>query len=228
MFITRVGPVSMSKFVVLHFRGGDKTEPLSHFNTVEVLRRIPDHVPVVVVTDDDNLLDAVLSIAAPYAAKITRLRPLPDELANRMRDFAVLLNATGIIQHSTNAWSSYSSVPAMIRGIPLLNTWLGHDEADIITSIRKSRRAVRWAQPSIKDAEKDNGDGERTNWEQKLSEEKEKLRSLQQKHLELQNASSVGLLRSFEENGGCPVELRSSKRNEEISVFLNTVTLQMQ
>ena len=229
MFITRVGPVSMSKFVVLHFRGGDKTEPLSHFNTVEVLRRIPDHVPVVVVTDDDNLLDAVLSIAAPYAAKITRLRPLPDELANRMRDFAVLLNATGIIQHSKNGWSSYSSVPAMIRGIPLLNTWLGHDEADLITIIRKSRRAVRWAQQSIKDAEEDNDDGERTNWEQKLSEEKENLRSLQQKHLELQNASSVGLLRSFElENGGCPVELRSSKRNEEISVFLNTVTLQMQ
>jgi hypothetical protein len=221
--------VNVSKFIVLHFRGGDKMAPVSEFNTVEVLRRIPGHVHVVVVTDDESSCNEMLSAGAPYRANITRLSALPDALAQRMRDFAVLLNATGIIQHAVEAWSSYSSVPAIMRGIPLLNTWIGHEEADIITDIRKSRRAVRWAQQSIKDAEEDNDDGERTNWEQKLSEEKENLRSLQQKHLELQNASSVGLLRTFElENGGCPVELRSSKRNEEISVFLNTVTLQMQ
>jgi hypothetical protein len=221
-------PVNMSKFIVLHFRGGDKMAPLSEFNTVEVLRRIPGHVPVVVVTDDDSRLNEMLSVAAPYGANITRLRQLPDELANRMRDFAVLLNATGIIQHAVNAWSSYSSVPAIMRGIPLLNTWIGHEEADIITNIRKSRRAVRNAQQSMKDAEEDHNNIERVNWKQKVSEEKENLRSLQQKHLEFQNASSVGMLRYFEENGGCPVELRSSKRDEEISVFLNTVTLQMQ
>jgi drug/metabolite transporter (DMT)-like permease len=221
-------PVNMSKFIVLHFRGGDKMVPLSEFNTVEVLRRIPGHVPVVVVTDDDSRLNEMLSVAAPYGANITRLRQLPDELANRMRDFAVLLNATGIIQHAVNAWSSYSSVPAIMRGIPLLNTWIGHEEADIITNIRKSRRAVRNAQQSMKDAEEDHNNIERVNWKQKVSEEKENLRSLQQKHLEFQNASSVGMLRYFEEHGGCPVELRSSKRNEEISVFLNTVTLQMQ
>jgi hypothetical protein len=162
-------PVSMSKFVVLHFRCGDKMHPLSDFNTVEVLRRIPGHVPVVVVTDDDKRLNEMLSVAAPFAANITRLRPIPDKLVTMIRDFAVLLNATGIIQHSTNAWSSYSSVPAMMRGIPLLNTWVGPND------------------------------------------------------LALENTSSVGLLRYFEENGGCPVELRSSKRNEQISAFVDTV-----
>ena len=162
-------PVNVSKFVVLHFRGGDKSTPLSEFNTADVLRRIPGHVPVVVVTDDDNRFNEMLAAAAPYAATITRVSQLPDESANRLRDFAVLLNATGIIQHSTNAWSSYSSVPAMIRGIPLLNTWIGGID------------------------------------------------------LAPQNTSSVGLLRYFAENGGCPVELRSSKRNEEISIFLNTI-----
>ena len=40
--------VNMSKFIVLHFRGADKTATLSEFNTVEVLRRIPGHVHVVV------------------------------------------------------------------------------------------------------------------------------------------------------------------------------------
>jgi formyltetrahydrofolate hydrolase len=62
------------------------------------------------------------------------------------------------------------------------------------------------------------------NWKQKLSEEKKNLISLEHKHIEFQNASSVGLLLYFEKNGGCPVELLSSKRNEQISVFLNTVT----
>jgi len=220
--------VNMSKFIVLHFRGGDKMAPLSEFNTVKVLRRIPGHVPVVVVTDDDSRLNAMLSMAAPYGANITRLHQLPDELANRMRDFAVLLKATGIIQHAVNAWSSYSSVPAMMRGIPLLNTWIGHEEADIITNIRKSRRSLRNAEQSMKDAEEDHNDSERVTWKQKVLEEKKNLSLLQQKHLKFQNASSVGLLRYFEENGGCPVELRSSKRNEEISVFLNTVVSLMQ
>ena len=94
---------------------------------------------------------------------------MSDASANRLCDFAVLLNATAIIQHATNAWSSYSSVPAMIRGIPLLNTWIGPN--DVAT----------------------------------------------------QNTSMVGLLRYFEENGGCPVELRSSKRNEQISAFVDIV-----
>ena len=162
-------PVSMGKFVVLHFRCGDKMQPLSDFNTVEVLRRIPGHVYVVVVTDDDNQFNEMLSVSGPFVANITRLSPLPDKSVTMMRDFAVLLNATGIIQHSTNAWSSYSSVPAMMRGIPLLNTWIGGAD----------------------------------------------LRS--------QNTSSVGLLRSFAENGGCPVELTSSRRDAQISAFMDIV-----
>lgn len=161
--------VGFGKFVVLHFRGSDKSTSLSEFNTPEVLRRIPGHVPVVVVTDDDHQFNEMLSVAAPYAANITRTPRLSDASANRLCDFAVLLNATAIIQHSTNAWSSFSSVPAMMRGIPLLNTWIGRNDV---------------AQ---------------------------------------QNTSMVGLLRYFEENGGCPVELRSSKRNEQISAFVDTV-----
>ena len=220
--------VNVSKFIVLHFRGGDKMAPVSEFNTVEVLRRIPGHVHVVVVTDDESSCNEMLSAGAPYRANITRLSALPDALAQRMRDFAVLLNATGIIQHAVEAWSSYSSVPAIMRGIPLLNTWIGHEEADIITDIRKSRRAVRNAQQSMQHAEEDPNSTQRVNWKQKISEEQKKLILLERKHIEFQNTSRVGQLLYFEKNGGCPVELRSSKTNEQISVFLNIVTLQMQ
>jgi hypothetical protein len=153
----------------LHFRGSDKNAPLAEFNTAEVLRRIPVHVPVVVVTDDHTQLHELLSTTAPYVANVTFSCSLRDEAAKRLCDFALLLNATGIIQHSTNAWSSYSSVPAMMRGIPLLNTWIGGAD----------------------------------------------LRS--------HNTSSVGLLRSFAENGGCPVELSSSRRDAQISAFMDIV-----
>ena len=115
-----------------------------------------------------------------------------------------------------------------MRGIPLRNTWIGHEEADILTNIQKSSDSLGNAQQSMKLAEEEPNSTQRVHWKQKLSEEEKNLISLGRKHPELQNASSVGMLRYFEEHGGCPVELRSSKRNEEISVFLNTVTLQMQ
>jgi hypothetical protein len=162
-------PTSATKFLVLHFRGSDKNAPLAEFNTAEVLRRIPAHVPVVVVTDDRMQLHELLSTAAPYVANVTFSCSLRDESAKRLCDFALLLNAAGIIQHSPNAWSSYSSVPAMMRGIPLLNTWIGG--ADLLSH----------------------------------------------------NTSSVGLLRSFAENGGCPDELTSSRRDAQISAFMDIV-----
>jgi hypothetical protein len=115
-----------------------------------------------------------------------------------------------------------------MRGIPLRNTWIGHEEADILTNIQKSSDSLGNALQSMKHTEEDPNSTQRVNWKQKISEEKKNLISLEHKHIEFQNASSVGLLLYFEKNGGCPVELLSSKRNEQISVFLNTVTLQMQ
>jgi hypothetical protein len=162
-------PASATKFLVLHFRGSDKNAPPAEFNTAEVLRRLPAHVPVVVVTDDHTQLHELLSAAAPYVANVTMFCPIHDEAVKRLCDFALLLNASGIIQHSTNAWSSYSSVPAMMRGIPLLNTWIGRAE------------------------------------------------------LRPHNTSSVGLLHSFAENGGCPIELTSSKWDAQISAFMDMV-----
>ena len=42
-------------------------------------------------------------------------------------DMALLLNSLAIIQHATPGYSSYSNLPSMARGIPLLNTYKGKD-----------------------------------------------------------------------------------------------------
>ena len=40
-------------------------------------------------------------------------------------DMGLMLSATGIIQHAPRGYSSYSSVPAMAKGIPLISTYKG-------------------------------------------------------------------------------------------------------
>jgi hypothetical protein len=40
-------------------------------------------------------------------------------------DMSLMLSAIGIMQHAPRGYSSYSSVPAMAKGIPLLSTYKG-------------------------------------------------------------------------------------------------------
>lgn len=40
-------------------------------------------------------------------------------------DMQLILGASAIVQHASEGWSSYSSVPAMAKGIPLINTYKG-------------------------------------------------------------------------------------------------------
>ena len=42
-----------------------------------------------------------------------------------LADMQLLLGASGIIQHASEGWSAYSSVPAMAKSIPLINTYNG-------------------------------------------------------------------------------------------------------
>jgi hypothetical protein len=137
------------KYVVLHVRGGDATAPHSHFNTFEILRQLPREMLIIVITDTDEYLPLIIpdhnisvlpssisqldssppassnqSQSSPSRLRIFRLRRPTKRYEALMHDFNVLLGATGIIQHAKNSWSSYSSVAAMMNGIPLLNTWI--------------------------------------------------------------------------------------------------------
>ena len=40
-------------------------------------------------------------------------------------DITLLLGASAVIQHAWSGWSSYSTVPALAAGIPLITTWRG-------------------------------------------------------------------------------------------------------
>jgi hypothetical protein len=174
-------PILMQqKYVVLHVRAGDFTGPPTHFNTFEVLRRLPKDMPIIVITDTDEYLpliipNQVIPILSSSTAHLNstnssflpifRLPRPVERYAALMHDFQLLLRATGIIQHAKNSWSSFSSVPAMMNAIPLLNTWITESP-------------------------------------------------------ETNSSKFVGALGSFAENGGCPAELKSSYRNDDVKHFL--------
>jgi hypothetical protein len=173
------------KYVVVHVRGGDKSGPHSHFNTLDILRQLPHGMPIIVVTDSDDYLPLIIpnttipiltastNISHPHSSEpsslsIFRFPKAAERYEGIMQDFQLLLGATGIIQHSTGAWSSYSSVAAMAYGIPLLNTWVTGNPED-------------------------------------------------------NSATYVGVLASFDSNGGVPAELKSAHREEDVRVFLDTM-----
>jgi hypothetical protein len=57
------------------------------------------------------------------------LRCLPSihlvHSSTAIKDMTLALSATAIVQHASQGWSSYTSVPAMALGIPLINTFNG-------------------------------------------------------------------------------------------------------
>ncbi len=44
---------------------------------------------------------------------------------NAFADMQLAMNAAGIVQHASEGWSSFTSVPAMAKSIPLNNTYEG-------------------------------------------------------------------------------------------------------
>jgi hypothetical protein len=59
------------------------------------------------------------------------LRGLPSihlvHSSSAFQDLSLALSAVAIVQHASEGWSSYTSVPAMAHGIPLINTFAGHE-----------------------------------------------------------------------------------------------------
>ena len=172
----KVAGLPRGKYVVLHVRGNDKQAPLSEFETVQVLSLLPRDLPLVVVSDDEKFLHDILSneSLSLLRERVVTLPKIdqsePEGKYDAMfRDLSTLLGATGIIQHATNAWSAYSSLAAMMRQIPLINTWIG-----------------------------------------KPSDPKR-----QSMHL--------GTLAGFAREGGCPIELQSANRADEVGAWIERV-----
>jgi hypothetical protein len=120
--------VRSDPYIALHLRGGDKAR--SHdvlereFATDPLLGLLPRDLDVVVVTDDLDLLDHYRR-RHPFLHYSSRPRGAEDA---DFADMVTLMNASAIIQHSYAGWSAFSSVIAMAKQIPLINTYIGRDD----------------------------------------------------------------------------------------------------
>ena len=92
--------------------------------TTETLRRFEsESVPIVLVSEGPDAKRRILSDFG-HALTVPNNKN-QSKLQLEMRDLALMMSAIGIIQHTPSAWSSYSSVVAMARRIPLFSTWRG-------------------------------------------------------------------------------------------------------
>lgn len=125
------------RYVALHMRGGDQIERedwqytagrrSSLYCTRESLQSIAQRetVPIVLISDDSLAKRRVLS---EFGHVLTGVNSRGvSKLQQEMRDMSILLNADAIVQQSPKGWSAFSSFAAMVKGIPLLNTWQGND-----------------------------------------------------------------------------------------------------
>ena len=66
-----------------------------------------------------------------YTDALNCMKGLPSiEIVHSTNAFAAMqlaLNAAAIVQHALDGWSSFSSVPAMAKSIPLINTFYGRE-----------------------------------------------------------------------------------------------------
>lgn len=109
--------------VVLHMRGPDENtyvatdhDPADDYCTAAVIRELwksPVQLHVV-----SNNLDWAIRLLGRKASVFYM-----DEDASAYDDLEILLSASGIVQHAWGGWSSYSTVPALVTGVPMINTY---------------------------------------------------------------------------------------------------------
>ena len=123
--ITNAVVGSSGHYVVLHMRAFDKSTPHwwdwnpASYCTHRALSMVLKHGYSVVVISND----------LQWAHKA--LHPHNDtpgvtfSNSSAFQGMSLLLNAVGIIQHAPQGYSSFSNVPSMAHGIPLLSTFKG-------------------------------------------------------------------------------------------------------
>jgi hypothetical protein len=112
--------------VVLHLRGPDKNtfspfegarEDPDLFCTGKVVRRLlEDRVQMIVISNNATWANVLLG---------KRMNLQVDPVRSPLDDMSLLLGASAIVQHAWGGWSSYSTVPALAAGTPLITTFRG-------------------------------------------------------------------------------------------------------
>ena len=111
-------------YIALHLRGPDNNtywppdgawDDLTLYCTGKVLRKLLAlNVTLVAISNNKEWANTLLGG-----------RLAVREFVSAYDDFSLLLGATGIVQHAWAGWSSFSTVPALASGAPLINTFRG-------------------------------------------------------------------------------------------------------
>ena len=119
---SRHPPVPPGAYVAVHMRAPDSNTYAYNwdptlFCTNKLIQAVLRHgFALVVISNDLRWAKAVLT-----SHQVTFVNGTAFE------DLSLLVNALAIIQHATPGYSTYSNVPSMARGIPLINTYKGKD-----------------------------------------------------------------------------------------------------
>lgn len=107
-----------TKYVVVHLRGEDKIDNIKNYKTIEIIKNIS--LPLIFISNDNNLKSKIIK----HTKNICLQKNITKKSSTykSLYDFKLMLNSTGIIQHSPRSWSAFSSIAAMVRNIPLINT----------------------------------------------------------------------------------------------------------
>jgi hypothetical protein len=109
-------------YILLHMRGPDDNTPVfpldgpEHYCTGKVVKAL--------IKQKLGLPVYAISNNIPWAEDLLEGRvPILDDSGSAYDHFSLLISAKAIIQHGWGGWSSYSSVPALISGAPMINTY---------------------------------------------------------------------------------------------------------
>lgn len=109
-------------FVLVHFRSPDNNPCLDGYHqdpfcTPAVLQELHAAGVYVKVISNNH------SLSMQWLGGLPSVHLVHSSSA--FKDMVLALSAVAIVQHASQGWSSYTSVPAMARGIPLINTYTG-------------------------------------------------------------------------------------------------------
>ena len=119
-----ITPVTEGAYIVVHMRAPDTNTYKLDWNpalfcTHKVLKTMLQARHNVFVISND--IPWAREALAPFDGRLTFYN------SSAFQGMGLLLNALGIVQHATPGYSSYSNVPAMARGTPLISTYMGQD-----------------------------------------------------------------------------------------------------
>lgn len=130
----RGGDSDEPPYVLVHFRSPDHNTPAQRdeisFCTRRVLHFLYDAGVYMKVISNNHSVSLHWMRGLPSVQLM--LPPLEGHPV--FNDFRLALGAAAIVQHASTGWSSFTSVPAMAKGIPLINTFYGsnHRVVDLL------------------------------------------------------------------------------------------------